>query len=173
MEKEIGSSGKMTFSFLWHYVLYYIILTLIFGVIFSFIYTKVNIIISSILTVVALFISVFLATKLSTKDIFRSKLLDEENVKKFQRNMLIFFIICILFTTFYNAIVYSVSILRIDGQMLSLGEEIQEQIKSVVEEAKSLQMIITLVVAAIESSGYIVMIPIQRKWIQKENKVEE
>lgn len=159
----------MTVSFVWHYIFYYIILTIIMGVVFSLLYNKINVIISAILTVIASFISVFLTTKLSTSDIFKKKELDEEGVRKFKRNMVIFFIICILLTTFYNSILYAVTIYGIDKNMQNIDATLQEQIKDVVEQAKSLQLVITSIVALIECSVYVAMIPLQRKYIKQYN----
>lgn len=115
MEKEMVTSRKMTFGFIWHYILYSIVITIITGFIYSLIYGKIsNVIIMAIISTVLSCITVFIATKLSTKDIFTGKKLDEDNKKKYKRNMIVFFVICIIINIFYYALTYSITVFQIE-----------------------------------------------------------
>lgn len=168
MEKENISSMKMTFKFILHFILYSIIMIIITGFIYSLIYNKIkNVIITSIISTILSCVSIFIATKLSVKDIFADKTLDKENMSKYKRNIIIFFVICILINIFYYAIVYSVTILGIDKMVNNLQISSNQDITGIIEQAKNVQLIITCIVAVIKSFVYVGMIKYQNKYIDK------
>ena len=170
MEREWTSSGKMTFSYLWHYILYYLCLSLIVGFVYTLIVGKINFIVLSIITIVTFFITIFLSSKLATMDIFKKRQLDDDNTSKFFRNIVIFFIICMLLTILYNAISYQTTVVTLDKKLEVIeDQENKGKLQSIVDEVKSMQKIVTIVVCTIECSMYLIMIPLQRKMINKSN----
>lgn len=170
LEREWTSSGKMTFSYLWHYILYYLCLSLIVGFIYTLVVGKINFIVLSIITIVTFFITIFLSARLATSDIFKKKKLEDNAISKFFRNIVIFFIICMVLTILYNAINYQTTVVTLDKKLEVIEEgENKEKLQSIVDEVKSMQKTVTIVVCIIECSMYLVMIPIQRKMIDKSN----
>lgn len=170
MEKEMISSGKMTFKFIWHFILYSLILSIITGFIYSLIYSKIsNIIIMNIIMLMLSGISIFIATKLSIKDIFSDKQIKENDIKKYKRNVIIFFIICILLTLFYYALVYSITALRIDQIASTLVIADNQDITSAINKIKNMQLVITCASGVIKSFIYIGMMKYQDKYINKKD----
>lgn len=174
MEKEIISSGKMTFKFIWHYILY----SLLFALITGFIYALISNIISSqiainIIKLVFSGISVFLATKLSLKNIFKKYELKDENKKKYKRNIIIFFILIIIITTLYYAVIYSISAMRIDIMVENITIANGQDITEVIDIAKNILLGVNCVSAVVESLVYIGMIKYQNKYINEKTKKED
>lgn len=63
MEKEINTSGKMTWGFIWRFILYYIVISIILTVITYFMLGKVNMLVLSIFSVVTMGILIFFSNK--------------------------------------------------------------------------------------------------------------
>lgn len=171
MEKEIISSGKMTFKFIWHYILYSLLLALITGFIYSLISSSTIII--NIIKLVLSGISIFLATKLSLKDIFSANKLSEADKKKYKRNVIIFFIIIIIITTIYYAIIYTISIMKIDIMIANMTIADGQDITEIIDIAKDILLGVSLVSAVVESLVYIGMIKYQDKYINEKTKKED
>jgi len=170
MEKQMISSGKMTFKFIWHFILYSLLLAIITGFIYSLIYSKIsNVIAINIIMLILSGISIFLATKLSLKDIFTVNKLNEEDKKKYKRNIIIFFVIIILSTILYYALVYSITVMKIDSIVANLTIANNEDITGVIDMAKNIQLGITCVSAVVKSFVYIGMIKYQDKYINKKD----
>lgn len=168
MEKKIVTSKKLTFSFIWHFILYTIIMTLIAGFIYTMINDKINnTIIMNIISLIFSSINIFIATKLSLKDIFAEKTLKKEDIKKYRRNIIIFFIICILLNIMYYAIIYVISIMQIDKVSNNLQIAINQDISGITQQAKDIQLAITCIVAVTKGFVYIGMIKYQDKFISK------
>ena len=79
MEKEINTSGKMTWGFIWRFILYYIVISIILTVITYFMLGKVNMLVLSIFSVVTMGILIFFPTKLATSDVFKTRKMDDKN----------------------------------------------------------------------------------------------
>lgn len=172
MEKNIVSSRKMTFKFIWHFILYSLILSIITGFIYSLLYSKINVIVMNIIELALSGISIFIATKLSLKDIFSENELDEKDVKKYKRNIIIFFLLCILLTLFYYAVSYAISVLKIDNMAATIVISNNEDISGIIEQAKNIQLGITCALAAINSLVYIGMMKYQDTYIKNKQKKE-
>ena len=54
MEKELKTSGKMTWAFIWRFILYYIVISIIITVIEYFMLGKVNMLVLSIFSIVTM-----------------------------------------------------------------------------------------------------------------------
>ena len=174
MKKEIISSGKMTFKFIWHYILYSLLLALITGFIYSLISSEINnVIIINIIRLVLSGISVFLATRLSLKDIFSANKLKEEDKKKYKRNIIIFFILIIIITTIYYALIHIINTIKIDTMVANITIADGQDITGVINTAKNIVLAIAGVSAVIESLIYIVMIKYQDKYIYEKTKKED
>ena len=78
MEKEINTSGKMTWGFIWRFILYYIVISIILTVITYFMLGKVNMLVLSIFSVVTMGILIFFPTKLATSDVFKTRKMDDK-----------------------------------------------------------------------------------------------
>ena len=172
MEKNIISSGKMTFKFIWHFILYSLILSIITGFIYSILYSKINVIVMNIIELILSGVSIFIATKLSLKDIFSENELDEKNTKKYKRNIIIFFSLCIFLVLFYYALVYAISVLKIDNIAATLVISNNEDISGVIEQAKNIQLGITCALASVNSLVYIGMMKYQDTYIKNKQKRE-
>ena len=172
MEKEIISSGKMTFNFIWRFIAYGLLLTLIKGFICSF-FINSGIIITNIVMLILSGISIFIATKLSVKDIFNKYELEAENKKKYKRNIIIFFILIILITTIYYAFVYTIDVIKIDTMVENMTIADGQDITGVIDIAKNILLGITCISAVTESLVYIGMIKYQDKYIKEKTKKED
>lgn len=167
MEKELITSGKMTFKFIWHFILYSIVINIITNVMYSLIFNKVNnVIITSIISTTLSCVTIFIATKLSIKDIFTERKLDEENFKKYRRNIIIFFVICIIVNIFYYALSYSVSVSLIDKYVSNLQIAGNKDISGVIQKAKDIQLVMVCIVTVIKSFVYIAMVKYQDRYIK-------
>ena len=96
MEKEIKTSGKMTWAFIWRFVLYYIVISIILAVILYFLLGKINNLVLAIFSIITMAILIFIPTKLATSDIFKTKKMDDKNLKRFKRNIIIFYFIVMI-----------------------------------------------------------------------------
>lgn len=111
-------------------------------------------------------ISIFLATKLSLKDIFAENELKEGHKKKYKRNIIIFFIIIIIFTIIYYALIYTITVIKIDSMVDTLVIADNQDITGVIEQAKNIQLGVTCISAFVKSFIYVVMIKFQDKYIK-------
>ena len=84
MEKELKTSGKMTWGFIWRFIIYYVILSIIFAVIYGLLSGKMNLLVASIYSIVTMAILIFIPSKLATSDIFKDKKMDNNNERKFK-----------------------------------------------------------------------------------------
>ena len=88
MERELETSGKMTWAFIWRFILYYIAISIVLAVITYFMLGKANMLVLSIFSIITMGILIFFPTKLATSDLFKTKKMDSINLKKFKRNIL-------------------------------------------------------------------------------------
>ena len=93
MERELETSGKMTWAFIWRFILYYIAISIVLAVITYFMLGKANMLVLSIFSIITMGILIFFPTKLATSDVFKTRKMDSVNLKKFKRNIIIFYII--------------------------------------------------------------------------------
>lgn len=125
MEKELTTSGKMTWGYIWRFILYYIVISLILAVIEYFMLGKVNMLVLSIFSVVTMGILIFFPTKLATSDIFKTRRMDDKNLRKFKRNIIIFYIMVMLVVSFVNALNYAVTIIGLEDARAQAEEQVQ------------------------------------------------
>ena len=181
MEKELKTSGKMTWGFIWRFILYYIILTIIFAVIYNILSGHINILISSIFSIVMMAVLIYIPSKLATSDIFKEKKLDAKNEWKFKRNIIIFYVILMIFVSFGNVINYSLIIIGLEESKANSEEIINEsenmtddektqaieQQSSYVEQIKNVQREIYLIISIIDIILFIFGGIIEFKMIKK------
>lgn len=136
MEKEIQTSGKMTWGFIWRFILYYIVISIILAVISYFILGKVNMLVLSIFSIITMGILIFFPTKLATSDIFKEKKLDVINLRKFKRNIIIFYILVMLFVTLGNTLNFSVTMIGLENAKAAAEQEINDN-EELTDEEKS------------------------------------
>lgn len=187
MEKELKTSGKMTWGFIWRFIIYYIILTIIFAVIYNILVGNINILVSSIFSVITMAILIYVPSKLATSDIFKDKRLDERNEKKFKRNIIIYYIILMIFISFGNVINYSLIIIGLEESKLEAEDVIKEsenmtdeektqaiqQQSSYVEEVKKVQKEVYLIVSMIDVILFVFGGILEFKMIKKyQNDIE-
>lgn len=187
MEKELKTSGKMTWGFIWRFLAYYIILTIIFAVIYNILSGHINILVSSIFSIIMMAILIYIPSKLATSDIFKEKKLDAGNEWKFKRNIIIFYIILMIFVSFGNVINYSMIIIGMEESKMNSEEIIKEsenmtdeektkaieQQSSYVEEVKKVQKEIYIIVSMIDVILFIFGGILEFKMIKKyQNDIE-
>lgn len=136
MDKEIQTSGKMTWGFIWRFILYYIVISIILGVISYFILGKVNMLVLSIFSIITMGILIFFPTKLATSDIFKVKKMDNTNLKKFKRNIIIFYILVMLFVTLGNTLNFSITMIGLENARATAEQEISSS-EDLTEEEKN------------------------------------
>ncbi len=139
MERELKTSGKMTWGFIWRFILYYIVISIILAVIMYFMLGKVNMLVLSIFSVVTMAILIFIPTKLATSDIFRTKKLDDKNLRKFKRNIIIFYIIVMIVVTLGNALNYAVTMVGLENARVAAEQEVQNS-EDLSDDEKSSQI---------------------------------
>lgn len=187
MEKELKTSGKMTWGFIWRFVLYYIVISIILAVILYFMLGKVNMLVLSIFSIVTMAILVFIPTKLATSDIFKTKKMDDKNLRKFKRNVIIFYIIVMLIVSFGNALDYAVTMIGLENARASSEQEIQnstdltddeknsqiqqqnDYVAQVVSVERETFMIITLIDGILFVFGVVAQFKFTNKYINEED----
>ncbi len=166
MEEQNISSGKMTFKFIWHFILYRIVLSIIVGFLYSLIYGKINIFILLVLDVILSGISIFLATKLSLKDIFTSNKLKEEDKKKFKRNIIIFFALIIFGTLFLYAFLFAIIVAVIEVAASGIQVAEGQDITGALDLLKTIALVVTFLCAFAKSGIYIGMMKYKNKYLK-------
>ena len=125
MERELETSGKMTWAFIWRFILYYIAISIVLAVITYFMLGKANMLVLSIFSIITMGILIFFPTKLATSDLFKTKKMDSINLKKFKRNIVIFYIIVMMIVTLFNTLNYAVTMIGLENVNESAIEEIK------------------------------------------------
>lgn len=187
MEKELTTSGKMTWGYIWRFILYYIVISLILAVIEYFMLGKVNMLVLSIFSVVTMGILIFFPTKLATSDIFKTRRMDDKNLRKFKRNIIIFYIMVMLVVSFVNALNYAVTIIGLEDARAQAEEQVQnseniedeekttmiESQNNYVEQVKNVQKETFTIITAIDAILFVLGVIIQFKLSQKYMNEEE
>ena len=186
MEKEINTSGKMTWGFIWRFILYYIVISIILTVITYFMLGKVNMLVLSIFSVVTMGILIFFPTKLATSDVFKTRKMDDKNLFKFKRNIIIFYVLVLIVVSLFNTLNYAVTLIGLEDaraaseEQIQNSEEIDDEEKSTmiesqnnyVEQVKSVQketfIIITVIDAILFIFGVIIQFRYTKKYINEE-----
>lgn len=186
MEKELKTSGKMTWAFIWRFILYYIVISIIIAVIEYFMLGNVNMLVLAIFSVVTMGILIFFPTKLATSDVFKTRKMDDKNLFRFKRNIIIFYILVLVVVSLFNTLNYAVTIIGLEGtraaaeEQIQNSEDIDEEEKSTmienqnnyVEQVKNVQketfMIITLIDAILFVFGVIIQFKLTKKYINEE-----
>lgn len=136
MERELETSGKMTWAFIWRFILYYIAISIVLAVITYFMLGKANMLVLSIFSIITMGILIFFPTKLATSDLFKTKKMDSINLKKFKRNIVIFYIIVMMIVTLFNTLNYAVTMIGLENVNESAIEEIKNN-ENLQEEGKN------------------------------------
>ena len=136
MERELETSGKMTWAFIWRFILYYIAISIVLAVITYFMLGKANMLVLSIFSIITMGILIFFPTKLATSDLFKTKKMDSINLKKFKRNIVIFYIIVMMIVTLFNTLNYAVTMIGLENVNESAIEEIKNN-ENLQEEEKN------------------------------------
>ena len=182
MEKELKTSGKMT----WAFILYYIVISIIITVIEYFMLGKVNMLVLSIFSIVTMGILIFFPTKLATSDVFKTRKMDDKNLFKFKRNIIIFYVLVLIVVSLFNTLNYAVTLIGLEDaraaseEQIQNSEEIDDEEKSTmiesqnnyVEQVKSVQketfIIITVIDAILFIFGVIIQFRYTKKYINEE-----
>lgn len=187
MEREIKTSGKMTWAFIWRFVLYYIVISIILAVITYFMLGKVNMLVLSIFSIITMGILVFFPTKLATSDLFKTRKMDNTNLRKFKRNIIIFYIIVMSVVTLFNTLNYAVTIIGLENLNESAIEEVKnnkdlkeeeknkmlETQNNYIEQVKKIQKETFIIMTLIDIILFILGIIIQFKYTKKYLNEEE
>ena len=186
MEKELKTSGKMTWAFIWRFILYYIVISIIITVIEYFMLGKVNMLVLSIFSIVTMGILIFFPTKLATSDVFKTRKMDDKNLFKFKRNIIIFYVLVLIVVSLFNTLNYAVTLIGLEDaraaseEQIKNREEIDDEEKSTmiesqnnyVEQVKSVQketfIIITVIDAILFIFGVIIQFRYTKKYINEE-----
>lgn len=139
MEKEIKTSGKMTWAFIWRFVLYYIVISIILAVILYFLLGKINNLVLAIFSIITMAILIFIPTKLATSDIFKTQKMDDKNLKRFKRNIIIFYFIVMIIVSLGNALSYALTIIGLEDARVS-SEQAIEKSEDLSEDEKNSQI---------------------------------
>ena len=174
MEKEINTSGKMTWGFIWRFILYYIVISIILTVITYFMLGKVNMLVLSIFSVVTMGILIFFPTKLATSDVFKTRKMDDKNLRKFKRNIIIFYVVVMLFVSLGNALNYAVTIIGLEDARAQAEEQVQnsesiedEEKTTMIQQVKDVQKETFIIITAIDAILFVIGVIIQFKYTQK------
>ena len=181
MEKEINTSGKMTWGFIWRFILYYIVISIILTVITYFMLGKVNMLVLSIFSVVTMGLLIFFPTKLATSDVFKTRKMDDKNLRKFKRNIIIFYVVVMLFVSLGNALNYAVTIIGLEDARAQAEEQVQnsesiedeekttmiESQNNYVQQVKDVQKETFIIITAIDAILFVIGVIIQFKYTQK------
>lgn len=187
MERELETSGKMTWAFIWRFILYYIAISIVLAVITYFMLGKANMLVLSIFSIITMGILIFFPTKLATSDLFKAKKMDSINLKKFKRNIVIFYIIVMMIVTLFNTLNYAVTMIGLENVNESAIEEIknnenlQEEEKNkmiesqnnYIEQVEKIQretfIIITLIDIILFILGIIIQFRYTKKYLNEED----
>lgn len=187
MERELETSGKMTWAFIWRFILYYIAISIVLAVITYFMLGKANMLVLSIFSIITMGILIFFPTKLATSDLFKTKKMDSINLKKFKRNIVIFYIIVMMIVTLFNTLNYAVTMIGLENVNESAIEEIknnenlQEEEKNkmiesqnnYIEQVERIQretfIIITLIDIILFILGIIIQFRYTKKYLNEED----
>lgn len=187
MERELETSGKMTWAFIWRFILYYIAISIVLAVITYFMLGKANMLVLSIFSIITMGILIFFPTKLATSDLFKTKKMDSINLKKFKRNIVIFYIIVMMIVTLFNTLNYAVTMIGLENVNESAIEEIknnenlQEEEKNkmiesknnYIEQVEKIQretfIIITLIDIILFILGIIIQFRYTKKYLNEED----
>lgn len=187
MERELETSGKMTWAFIWRFILYYIAISIVLAVITYFMLGKANMLVLSIFSIITMGILIFFPTKLATSDLFKTKKMDSINLKKFKRNIVIFYIIVMMIVTLFNTLNYAVTMIGLENVNESAIEEIknnenlQEEEKNkmiesqnnYIEQVEKIQretfIIITLIDIILFILGIIIQFIYTKKYLNEED----
>jgi len=187
MERELETSGKMTWAFIWRFILYYIAISIVLAVITYFMLGKANMLVLSIFSIITMGILIFFPTKLATSDLFKTKKMDSINLKKFKRNIVIFYIIVMMIVTLFNTLNYAVTMIGLENVNESAIEEIKnnenlqeeeknKMIKSqnnYIEQVEKIQretfIIITLIDIILFILGIIIQFRYTKKYLNEED----
>lgn len=187
MERELETSGKMTWAFIWRFILYYIAISIVLAVITYFMLGKANMLVLSIFSIITMGILIFFPTKLATSDLFKTKKMDSINLKKFKRNIVIFYIIVMMIVTLFNTLNYAVTMIGLENVNESAIEEIknnenlQEEEKNkmiesqnnYIEQVEKIQretfIIITLIDIILFILGIIIQVRYTKKYLNEED----
>ena len=187
MERELETSGKMTWAFIWRFILYYIAISIVLAVITYFMLGKANMLVLSIFSIITMGILIFFPTKLATSDLFKTKKMDSINLKKFKRNIVIFYIIVMMIVTLFNTLNYDVTMIGLENVNESAIEEIknnenlQEEEKNkmiesqnnYIEQVEKIQretfIIITLIDIILFILGIIIQFRYTKKYLNEED----
>lgn len=187
MERELETSGKMTWAFIWRFILYYIAISIVLAVITYFMLGKANMLVLSIFSIITIGILIFFPTKLATSDLFKTKKMDSINLKKFKRNIVIFYIIVMMIVTLFNTLNYAVTMIGLENVNESAIEEIknnenlQEEEKNkmiesqnnYIEQVEKIQretfIIITLIDIILFILGIIIQFRYTKKYLNEED----
>ena len=187
MERELETSGKMTWAFIWRFILYYIAISIVLAVITYFMLGKANMFVLSIFSIITMGILIFFHTKLATSDLFKTKKMDSINLKKFKRNIVIFYIIVMMIVTLFNTLNYAVTMIGLENVNESAIEEIknnenlQEEEKNkmiesqnnYIEQVEKIQretfIIITLIDIILFILGIIIQFRYTKKYLNEED----
>lgn len=187
MEREIKTSGKMTWAFIWRFVLYYIVISIILAVITYFMLGKANMLVLSIFSIITMGILVFFPTKLATSDLFKTRKMDSINLRKFKRNIVIFYIVVMSVVTLFNTLNYAVTMIGLENVNESAIEEVKnnkdlkeeeknkmlETQNNYIEQVKKIQketfIIITLIDIILFILGIIIQFRYTKKYLNEED----
>ena len=187
MERELETSGKMTWAFIWRFILYYIAISIVLAVITYFMLGKANMLVLSIFSIITMGILIFFPTKLATSDLFKTKKMDSINLKKFKRIIFIFYIIVMMIVTLFNTLNYAVTMIGLENVNESAIEEIknnenlQEEEKNkmiesqnnYIEQVEKIQretfIIITLIDIILFILGIIIQFRYTKKYLDEED----
>ena len=132
-------------------------------------------------------ILIFFPTKLATSDLFKTKKMDSINLKKFKRNIVIFYIIVMMIVTLFNTLNYAVTMIGLENVNESAIEEIknnenlQEEEKNkmiesqnnYIEQVEKIQretfIIITLIDIILFILGIIIQFRYTKKYLNEED----
>ena len=187
MERELETSGKMTLAFIWRFILYYIAISIVLAVITYFMLGKANMLVLSIFSIITMGILIFFPTKLATSDLFKTKKMDSINLKKFKRNIVIFYIIVMMIVTLFNTLNYAVTMIGLENVNESAIEEIknnenlQEEEKNkmiesqnnYIEQVEKIQRETFIIITLIDIILFILGIIIQFRYTKKYQKEED
>lgn len=187
MERELKTSRKMTWAFIWRFILYYIAISIILAVITYFMLGKANMLVLSIFSIITMGILIFFPTKLATSDVFKTRKMDSVNLKKFKRNIIIFYIIVMSAVTLFNTLNYAVTMIGLKNVNESAIEEVRnnEQLKdedknkmiesqnNYIEQVEKIQRetfaIITLIDIILFILGVIIQFKFTKKYLNEED----
>ena len=126
----------------------------------------------SIFSVVTMGILIFFPTKLATSDVFKTRKMDDKNLRKFKRNIIIFYVVVMLFVSLGNALNYAVTIIGLEDARAQAEEQVQnsesiEDENNYVQQVKDVQKETFIIITAIDAILFVIGVIIQFKYTQK------